>query len=169
MVILRPSQEDSGQGDVLKLAQVAQVVRNGETLLTRPAECFTQLPLRDQQSRHKRRYRPHIWEEISHIQVFCLVEQVKSTVQVSSGLPYASQNNVPTRSIRWKTGEFAQFLAFQQVLHGSIQIVLLTMEFAHAHIQISRSPQDRLVRHRELQSTLVGTHGFAETTLCKPD
>ena len=36
-----PGQEHPGQGDVLELAQVAEVIRNGEATLTRPVERFT--------------------------------------------------------------------------------------------------------------------------------
>jgi hypothetical protein len=98
-VALRPGQEHPSQGDVLELAQVAQVVRNGEALLTRPTEGFPQPPLRDPHPCHERRDRTHIWEEVSHIQALCLVEQVESAIQISLGLPYSSHRNVPTRPV----------------------------------------------------------------------
>src|SRR5215469_13799715 len=95
MLALRPGQEHPGQGDVLERAQVAEVVRNGEATLTCPAEGFTQPPLRDPHPCHERRDRTHIGEEVTHIQAFCLLEQVESTGQISFGLSYASHRNAP--------------------------------------------------------------------------
>src|SRR2546429_9828954 len=94
-VALRPCQEHPGQSDVLELAQVAEVVRNGEALLTRPVEGFTQPPLGDPHPCLPRRDRTHIGEEVTHIQALCLVEQVESAVQISLGFPYASHGNAP--------------------------------------------------------------------------
>ena len=42
--LLIAGQEHPGQGDVLELAQVAEVVLGGQALLTRPVEGFTQPP-----------------------------------------------------------------------------------------------------------------------------
>ena len=44
MVALVTSQEYSGQGDVLELAQVAEVIISRQSLLTRPVEGFPNLP-----------------------------------------------------------------------------------------------------------------------------
>ena len=60
----RPSavlgQEHPGQGDVLELAQVAEVVVGGQAPLARPAERFAQPPLRDQHPCPQRRDGPHV-------------------------------------------------------------------------------------------------------------
>ena len=63
----------------------------------------------------------------------------------------------------------AQLLAAQQVLRGGMQIVMLTVELAHAHVHVCRSPQDRrALRRRKLQCLLIGTHCLVETTLRNP-
>ena len=80
---------------MLELAQVAEVVRNFQALLTLPVEGFTHPPLRDPHPCHERRYRTHIGEEVTHIQALCLVEQVERAVQISLGLPYASLSDTP--------------------------------------------------------------------------
>ena len=90
-----PGQEHPGQGDVLELAQVAEVVLSGQALLTRPAEGFAQPPLRDPHPCPQRRDRTHIGEEVTHVQALCLVEQVERAVQISLGLPYASHRDAP--------------------------------------------------------------------------
>src|SRR6266700_1635937 len=50
-----------------------------------------------------------------------------------------------------------------------MQIVMLTVELTHSHIQVCHSLQDRLAQLQSiLQSVLVGTHCLAETTLRNP-
>src|SRR5262249_51182841 len=120
MLALRPGQEHPGQGDVLEFAQVAEVVLGGQALFTRPAKGLAQSPLRDPHPCHECRYRTHIGEEVSDIQALCLVEQVESAVQISLGLPYASQSNTPTRPVLREPCALAQLLAFQQALLGDI-------------------------------------------------
>src|SRR2546421_11130094 len=100
-VALRPGQEHSGQGDVFELAQVAEVIRNGEAKLTRPVEGFTHPPLGDPHPCHERCDRTHLWEEVTHIQALCLVEQVERAGQISFGLSYASHRNAPTIAVLW--------------------------------------------------------------------
>ena len=169
-VALIPGQEHPGQGDVLELAQVAEVVLGGQALLTRPVQGFTQPALRDPHPCLQRRYRTHIWEKVTHIQALCLVEQVERAVQISLGLPYSSHRDAPAIPVLREPGVLAQLLAFQQVLRGGIQIVMLTVELAHSHVHVCRSPQYRLaLLRRKLQSPLIGTHRLAETTLRNPD
>src|SRR3990172_10604704 len=93
------SQKYSDQSDVLELARVAEFILSRQSLLTRPAEGFTQPPLRDPHPCLQCRDRMHIWEKVTNIQTFCLVEQVKHAVQISFGLPYASHGNSPTISV----------------------------------------------------------------------
>ena len=168
-VALIPGQEHPGQGDVLELAQVAEVVLGGQALLTRPVEGFTQPTLRDPHPCLQRRDRTHIWEKVTHIQALCLVEQVERAVQIALGLPYASHRDAPAIPVLREPGVLAQLLASQQVLRGGMQIVMLTVELAHSHVHVCRSPQYRFaLLRRKLQSPLIGTHRLAETTLRNP-
>src|SRR5207248_7462322 len=96
-----PGQEHPGQGDVLELAQVAEVIRYFQALLTRPVEGFTHPPLQNPHPCLHRRYRTHVGEEVAHIQALCLVEQVERAVQITLGLPYASHSNAPTIPVLW--------------------------------------------------------------------
>ena len=141
MVALISGQKYSGQGDVLELAQVAEVILSGQSLLTRPAEGFIQPPLRDPHPCLQRRDRTHIGGKVTHIQALCLVEQVERAVQIALGLPYASHRNAPAIPVLREPGVLAQFLASQQVLRGGMQIVMLTVELTHSHIHVCRSPQ----------------------------
>src|SRR5262249_26932 len=59
-------------------------------------------------------------------------------------------------------------LTSQQVLRGGQQVILLTVELAHAHVQICRSPEHLPALHRQLQSPLISAHCLAEPALCNP-
>src|SRR6266545_2875933 len=142
---------------------------SGQALLTRPAEGFTQPPLRDPHPCLQRRDRTHIREEVTHMQALCLLEQVERAVQVSLGLPYASHCDPPAIPVLREPGVLALLLAAQQVLRGGMQIVTLTVELTHSDVHVCRSPQERLaLLRRKLQCLLVGTHCLVETTLRNP-
>ena len=159
-----------GKGDVLELAQVAEVVCNGQPPLTRPAKGFIQPPLRDPHPRLHCRDRTHVGKEVAHVQALCLLEQVERAVQISLSLAYASHGHAPAIRVLRQPGVLAQLLARQQVLRGRLQIVTLAVEFAHADVHVSRSPQHRrALLRRKLQCLLVGAHRLAETTLRNPD
>ena len=153
-VALIPGQEHPGQGDVLELAQVAEVVLGGQALLPRPAEGFAQSPLRDPQPCLQRRDRPHIGEEVTHIQALGLLQQIERAVQIALGLPYARHRHAPAIPVLREPGVLAQLLASQQVLRGGLQIVILAVELAHAHVHVCRSPQ-RGVRPAPSQAAIL--------------
>ena len=155
---------------MLELAQVTEVIFNGQSLLTRPAKGLTQPPVRDPYPRLHRRDRTHVGGEIRHIHPLCLIEQVERAVQVSLSLPYASHRLTPPSPVRRESGAFAQLLTCQQVLRRRLQIVTFTLQFTQSDVQVSRSPQHRLALLRcELQCLLVGAHRLVETTLPNPD
>ena len=81
-------EEHPRQGDVLELAQVAEVVVGGQAPLARPGERFAQLALREPDPCPQRRDRPHVGEEVADVEALRLVEQVERAVQISVGLPY---------------------------------------------------------------------------------
>ena len=169
-LVLVPRQEHPGQGDVLELAQVTEVVVDGQALLTRPAEGFTEPALRDPDPCLQRRDRPHIREEVAHIQALRLVEQVECAAQVSFSLAYPGHRDPPAIRVLRQPGVLAQLLAAQQVLRGGMQIVALAVDLAHPHVHVCRSPQNRpALLRRTLQCLLVGAHRLAETTLRDPD
>src|SRR5690348_3969865 len=72
-LVLMPRQEQPGQGDVLELAQVTEAVINGQAVLTRPAEGFTESALPDPDPCLQRRDRPQVREEVAHITALRLV------------------------------------------------------------------------------------------------
>ena len=109
-------QEHPGQGDVVELAQIAEVVVNRQALLTRPAEGFTQRPLRDQHPGPQGRDRPHVGEVVTHIQALRLVEQVECAAQISFSLPYPSHRDTPAVGVLPQPDVLTQLLAPQQML-----------------------------------------------------
>src|SRR3712207_4231002 len=162
--------EHPRHGDVLELTQVAEVVMGGQAPLTRPAQGFTQPTLRNPHPCLQRRYRTHIWVEVTHIQALCLVEQVESTVQISPGLPYSSHSNAPAIRVLRDPGVLSLLLASQQMLRGSFQIVPLTVELAHPRVHVRRYPNcSPSLYRRKLQGVLVGTHRLVETSLRNPN
>ena len=167
---LVPRQEHPGQGDVLELAQVTEVVIDGQALLTRPAEGFTESALRDPDPCLQRRDRPHVGEEVAHIQALRLVEQVECAAQISFSLAYPGHRDPPAIPVLRQPGVLAQLLAPQQLLRGGRQVAALAVDLAHPHVHVRRSPQNRPALLRcTLQCLLVGAHRLAKTTLHKPD
>src|SRR5712691_1149083 len=137
-------EEHPGKGDVLELAQVTEVVFNGQSLRTRPAKGLTQPPVRDPYPRLHRRDRTHVGGEIRHIRALCFIEQVERSVQVSLSLLYASHRHAPSSPVWREPGAFAQLLTCQQVLRRRLQIVTLTLQFTQSNVKVSRSTQHRL-------------------------
>src|ERR1039457_4567406 len=167
---LIPRQEHPGQGDVLELAQVAEVVVSGQALLTRPAQRVAEPALRDPDPCLQRRDRPHVGEEVAHVQALRLVEQVKCAGQISFSLLYPGHRHPPAIPVLRQPGVLTQLLARQQVLDGGRQVVALAVELAHPRVHVCRSPQNRAALRRDkLQCLLVGVHRLAEATLRDPD
>ena len=154
------------EGDVLELAQVAEVVRGGQTSLPHPAERFTQPPLCDPHPCPHGRDGSHIGEEVTDVQALRLIEQVECAVQISFSLSYPGHRDLPAVPVLRQACVLAQLLASQQVPRGGRQVVALAVDLAHPHIHVRRSPQHRpALLGRGLQRLLVGAHRFTETTL----
>ena len=94
-VALISSEQHPRQGNVLKLAQVAEIVLNRQSAVTHPVDGFNQPSLGEPHPYPRRRYGTHIGGEGIHIETLCLVEQVESAVQISLGLPYPSHRHAP--------------------------------------------------------------------------
>ena len=138
---------------MLELAQVAEIVLDRQAPLARPAERFTQLALRDPHPCLQRRDRPHVGEEVAHVQALGLVEQVERAVQIAFGLPDPRHRDAPAIPVLRQPGVLAQLLAPQQVLRGGGQVVPLAVELAHADVHVRRSPQHRPARLRTQAAT----------------
>ena len=132
-------QEYPGQGDVIKLAQVAEVVISRQSPLARPAERLIQLSLGSPYARLQRRDRAHIGEKVTHIQRLCLVQQGERAVQISLRFTDASHGDAPAIGVLREPGMLSLFLASQQELHGGLQIITLTLELTHSDVHIRRS------------------------------
>src|SRR6185437_5956369 len=126
-----PRQEQPGQGDVLELARVAEVVIDGQAMLTGPAESFTESALRDPDPGPRGRDRPHVREEVAHIEALRLVEQVERAAQISFGLPYPRHRHPPAVTVLRQPGLLAEFLASQQKLRGGLQVIALAGDLTH--------------------------------------
>ena len=98
---------------MLELVQIAEVVLDGQASLTRPAERFTQLFLRDQHPCPQGRDRPHIGEVVTHIQALRLVEQVEGAAQISFGLADPSHRDPPAIAVLRQADVLAELLAAQ--------------------------------------------------------
>ena len=134
-------QEQPGQGDVLELAQVTEVVIDGQALLTRPAESFTEPALRDPDPCPQCRHRPHVREEVAHIVALCLVEQAERAGQVSFSLRDPGHRDSPAVPVLRQPGVLAELLASQQKLCGGMQVIALAGDLTHAHVHVRGSPQ----------------------------
>src|SRR6266498_3124905 len=124
MVMLMLGQKYPGKRDMLELAQVAELIRSRQAVLTGPAEGFIQPSMRDPYSCLQCRDRTHIWEKVAHIQTLCLVEQIECGLRISLARPDASHNNTPAIRVLRETSELTKFLTVNQVLHSRIQIIV---------------------------------------------
>jgi len=97
-------QEHPGEGDVLELAQVAEVVPSRETSLTRPAEGFIPTAEGDPHPRPQRRDRPDVGGEVTRVVPLGLVEQIQGAAQVPLSLPDSRQRDAPAVLVLWKAG-----------------------------------------------------------------
>lgn len=163
-------QQRPGQGDVLELAHVAELVGGGQASLTRPAERPARRPLRDPHPRPDGRDGPHVGEEVGHEQPLRLVEQHQRAVQVSFGLPDPGHRDPAAVRVLRQPGLLAELLAPQHLPPGGGHVVALAVDLAHPDVHVGRAPQHRpAVPGRESQRLLVGAHRLAEPALRPPD
>src|SRR5919202_2109546 len=94
-VVLSVGQEHPGQGEVLELVEVAEVVMGRQALRTYPIERFTQPALRDPHARLQRCDWPHVGREVTPIPALGLVEQIERALQIALDLPEASHGHAP--------------------------------------------------------------------------
>ena len=160
-------QQQPGQGDVLELAQVAEVVVDGQAAARAPSRrASPSLPLRDPHPRPHRRDRPHVGGEVTGVHPLRLVEQVDRTVEVPFGLPDPGHRDPPAVRVLRQAEVLAELLAAQQELGRGRQVVALAVQRGHPDVHVGRSPQDRPALLRgEPQRLLVRAHGVAEAAL----
>ena len=103
-------------------------------------------------------------------QAFGLIEQVQRQLQVAQGRLEARLGNIPAMPRFLQRGDLTQFLAPQQVLGSSFQIVLFEVHFAQDHMQIGRSLRQRvaLLRYKP-QSLLARAQSITQPALRQPD
>ena len=116
-------EQQPGQGDVLELAQVAELVLGGQALVARPAEGVVEPTLRDPDPGPQGRDRPHVGGEVADVDPLRVVEQVERTVQVSLGLADPGHRDPPAVRVLRQPDVLAQRLAAQQQLGGRRQVV----------------------------------------------
>ena len=170
-LVLVSRHEHPGQGDVLELAQVTEVVIDGQALLTRPAESFTEAALRDPVPVALNAGTGRtLGKKSPTYSALRLVEQVECAVQIPFSLAYPSHRDPPAIPVLRQPGVLAQLLAPQQLLRGGMQVVALAVDLAHPDVHVCRSPQNRpALLGCTLQCLLVGAHRLAEATLREPD
>ena len=139
----RTGQQQSGEGDVVELAHVAQLVLDGDAMRAGPAQRLAQLPLRDPDPGLHRGDRPDIRVVVARVQPFRLVKELESGVEISFGLPDASHRDAPAIWVLRQTGTFTEVLAQQQVLRRTREIVPLAKQLAHPHVHVRHTAERR--------------------------
>ena len=162
-----PGQEHPGQGDVLELAQVAEVVVDGQASLARPAERFSPAAPARSSTRALNAGTGRTLGEKSPT-------YTRSASSSRSSAPSRSPSASRIRAIatRQRYGfcgnprcSPSSWLR-SRCSRGGRQVVALAVELAHPDVHVRRSPQDRPALLRgELQRLLVGAHRLAETAL----
>ena len=103
---------------MLVLAEVAEVVVDGQAALAHPGERVVQPPLRDPQPGPHRRDRPHVRGEVAGVDALGLGEQVERAGEVPVGLPEPGHRDPPAVRVLRQAGVLAELPAAQQVLGG---------------------------------------------------
>ena len=103
-------EQDPGQGDVLVLADVGQVVVRGEVVLARPVEGLRQPALRHQQACPHRRHRPHVGGEVADVDALGLLEQRDGAGQVAFDLAQPGAGDPPAVRVLRQAEVLAQLL-----------------------------------------------------------
>ena len=135
-------QQHPGQGDVLELAQVAEVVIGGQPLLLHPAQRIAHAALRDQHARPDGTDRTHVRGEVGCVQPFRLVQQAEGGVDVSLGHADAGNGDPHAMPVLRQAGVLAQLLGLHQQLSGETEVVVFAVERAHPDVHVGCPPQD---------------------------
>jgi hypothetical protein len=130
--------EHPRQRDVFELAQVAEILVNGQAALAGPTQRLGQLALADPHPRLQRRYGTHVGGGTPDLQALRLVEQVERAVEVCPSLLDPCHGRVPAVPVLRYPAVLAQLLASLQVATGAFQIALLTAQLAQPYVQIRR-------------------------------
>ena len=141
-------QKHPGEGDVLVLVQVAEVVIGGEPTLAHPAERFGQLTRCHPHARPQGGDRSDVGRVTSYIQALCLIEQLERRAWITLSLPHSGHRHGPPMPVLRQTGILAQFGARQQMLPGRIKVVVFREEQTHAHMHVRRAAQVAVVAVR---------------------
>ena len=100
-----------GQGDVLELAQVGQLVVHRQSLAARPVADVVQPALPDPDPRLQRRDRADPGREVPDVHPVRLVEQVERAVEVSLGLADPGHGDPPPVAVLRQSLVLAELLA----------------------------------------------------------
>ena len=114
-----PGQEHPGQGDVLELAQVAEVVVDGQAVAPAPSRALRPArPARPAPVPASPGPAARSGKKSPAYSALRLVEQVERAVQIAFGLADPGHRDPPAVRVLRQPGVLAQLLAAQQVLRG---------------------------------------------------
>jgi hypothetical protein len=108
-------EEQPRERDVLELAQVAELVADGQASLVGPAQRLGQPALPDPHPRLHRGNGTHLGIRASDIQLLRLIEQIERAVQVSLRLRDPRHADVPAVPVLRQPTVLAKLLAAPQV------------------------------------------------------
>ena len=160
-------QQRPRERDVLVLVQIAELILDRETVLTRPFHGLTTAPVAHQHSRARRRDWAHIRGEVNHEERLGSAQQIEGRSEVAQRLVDARHGYPPAIRVLRKPGLGTDLLALEQRLGGCLQFVPLALDLAEAHIHIRRPARGSATLFAcEPQRLLIGPCRVAETTLC---
>ena len=138
-----PGQQDPGQGHVLVLAQVGQVVVGGDASVRRPAEGFVLIPVGSEKAGAHGGHRPHVGREVAGVHAVRLVEQGERGGRVPLAFLQPGHGDAPAVGVLRQPGAFAELLAGHEERGRGVQVVALEGDLTQAHVHVGRTAQHR--------------------------
>ena len=133
-------QEDPGQGDVLVLADVGEVVVRRKLVHARPLDGLGEPTLRHEQTCAHRRNRLHVRGEVAVVHPLGVDEQCDRAGQIPLQRVEPGACDAPAVREPRQTRVVPQPLGSAQQLGGRLQIVALEGDLAQAHEHVRRPP-----------------------------
>ena len=165
-------EQDPGQGDVLVLADVGQVVVRGDVRARAPSPGPpTAGPAPRAGVLACAGTGPHVGREVADVDALGLLEQRDGAGQVAFGLAQLGAGDPPAVRVLRQTQVLAQLLGSAQVVGGRPEVVALEGDLAESRRACPAVPRITVsgLVGRRAQRVLEGTSGVAEPSLGDPE
>ena len=163
-------QEHPGEGDVLELAHVGEVVIDRQSAVADPGSGLAQTALRGMDPRRLRRDGPEDGVVLAHEDTLGVLQQGEGAVGISSGQAELCHGDARSIGVLGQATLVPEVVALPKMIGRGIEVVPLEVQLAHPHVQVARSAQrGRPVVGRHPQALFVRPQRLVQTTLGDAD